>query len=492
MKEKEDIGYSRALVLKHNTLYKIIIAILILLIIAVLAFYFIYTNSQKTEYELGYISGETVAYYKQDTNPTREIGIAQMKIDYINNCSFSICYPELGIEEIDESILSHAKDLKRNFIEQYGNEEENAEAFFQHVDYRSYIDPDNTMRLVFIDCITNSDGVILTQKEYTHVFNLISGEELTSFQKIEDSDLNNNTFEPLQGEDVSSFVLLYSGDIVKFATTAVNVRSEQDLNSEVIGVVDEQEAIEVRSGDDEWETVVYNGNIGYVKTGYLSRKKNLHKPVELEVLDRGIDPNKPMVAITFDDGPNPKSTPRILDTLEQYNAVATFFDLGQLVNTYPDIVRREEAIGCEVGSHTYSHKNLNILSDEEIQDEIRNAQAAFKKALGHEVVLLRAPYGNANLKVKENLNYPLIKWNVDSLDWKTRNKTKIINKINEIKNFDGHIILLHSIYGATADAVEELVPQLINNGYQLVTVSELAYYKGYTILETATEYKNFN
>ncbi|MBR3280493.1 MAG: polysaccharide deacetylase family protein [Clostridia bacterium] len=494
MKENEDIAYSRALVLKHNTLYKIIIAILLILIFAVATFYFVFVNVNKENKEnidLVYPSGDLASYYKQDTNPTREVGIAQMKIDYINNCNFSICYPEVGIEEIDESILSHAKDLKRSFIESYNSEDENADIFYEHVDYRSYIDPSNTMRLVFVDCITNSDGIILTQKEYTHVYDLTNGDELTSYHKIEDTASKVSILEPLDGEDVSSFVFLYSGDVLKFATTAVNIRKEQSTNSEIIGTLNEKDPIEVRSGDDNWETVLYNGEVGYVKAGYLSRKKNLHKEIELEILDRGIDPNKPMVAITFDDGPNPNSTPRILDTLEQYNVVATFFDLGQLVNTYPDIVRREESIGCEVGSHTYSHKNLNILNDDEIKDEITNAQEAFKKALGHEVLLMRAPYGNANLKVKENTNYPIIKWNIDSLDWKTRNKTKILNQINKTTNFDGNIILLHSIYGATADAVEELIPQLLNKGYQLVTVSELAYYKGYTSLLTAEEYKQF-
>ena len=198
-----------------------------------------------------------------------------------------------------------------------------------------------------------------------------------------------------------------------------------------------------------------------------------------------------MVALTYDDGPNPISTPRILDTLEKYGVVATFFDLGQLVNTYPDIVRREEHIGCEVGSHTYSHKNLNTLTDEQIQTEIKKSELAFEKALGHNVKLLRPPYGNANLKVKENVEYPLIKWNVDSLDWKSRNKDKILKQIRQRVNYDGDIILMHSIYGSTADATEVLVPELIEQGYQLVTVSELAFYRGNSVLKTGMDYTDF-
>ena len=89
------------------------------------------------------------------------------------------------------------------------------------------------------------------------------------------------------------------------------------------------------------------------------------------------------------------------------------------------------------------------------------------------------------------MDYPFIKWNVDSLDWKSRNKNKILTQIRKTNNFDGHIILMHSIYGTTADATEVLVPELINKGYQLVTVSELAFYKGYTSLKTAEEYIKF-
>ena len=126
-----------------------------------------------------------------------------------------------------------------------------------------------------------------------------------------------------------------------------------------------------------------------------------------------------------------------------------------------------------------------------MQDEIANAEASFVKVLGHKPTLFRAPYGNANLKVRENWNYPIIKWNIDSLDWKSRNKDKILTEIRKIDKYDGCIILLHSIYSTTADAVEILVPELIDRGYQLVTISELAFYKGNTVLKTAEEYRSF-
>ena len=502
MKNKEEPEYSRALVPKHNTLYKIIIAVLIVIILILLGIYFgiikpNFNSSLNASGESISTSIPTVDLGKlnfEGVTTDREIGKSLMKIDYIDNCSFTISYPQIGIEEIDEKIINYARELKNLFLEKYQSSSNSETTYTEHIDYNSYLVDNDKMKLVFIDSVVKNDIEELSKNEYTYFFDLITGNELSNDNlSIVSSDINKGSkeFVPLNSENTEEFELLYSGDIVKYATTTLVVRKDKSTYAELLGTLKIGEAIEVRAVEDDWEQVVYNNQDGFVKNGYLTRKKNLQKNVELEIVDRGIDPNKPMVAITFDDGPNPKSTPRILDTLEQYGAVATFFDLGQLVNSYPDVVRREEAIGCEVGNHSYSHKNFNILTDEEIQEEIRNSEDAFIKVLGHKTTLFRLPYGNLNLKVKENLEYPLIKWNVDSLDWKSRNKNKILNQIRNTKDYDGKIILLHSIYSTTADAVEVLVPELIDKGYQLVTVSELAYYKGSKIIKTAQEYTHF-
>ncbi len=502
MKNKEEPEYSRALVPKHNTLYKIIIAVLIVIILVLLGVYFglikpnfnSATNTSGDDIATSVPVVELEKLNFEGVTVNREIGKTLMKIDYVDNCSFSISYPQIGIEEIDEKIIEHASELKDFFLEQYKSSSDSVNTYAEHIDYNSYLVDNDKMKLIFIDSIVLNDVEELSNNKYTYFFDLITGDELSSDNlSIVSNDINKGSkeFVPLVNEDVLEFELLYSGDIVKYATTTLVVRKDKSTYAEMLGTLKVGEAIEVRAVEDDWEHVVYNNEDGFVKNGYLTRKKNLQKDVELEIVDRGIDPSKPMVAITFDDGPSPKSTPRILDTLEQYGVVATFFDLGQLVNSYPDIVKREEAIGCEVGNHSYSHKNFNILTDEEIQEEIRNSEDAFIKVLGHKTTLFRLPYGNINLKVKENLEYPAIKWNVDSLDWKSRNKNKILTQIRNTKDYDGKIILLHSIYGTTADAVEVLVPELINKGYQLVTVSELAYYKGYKIIKTAQEYTHF-
>ncbi len=205
---------------------------------------------------------------------------------------------------------------------------------------------------------------------------------------------------------------------------------------------------------------------------------------------RELDPNKPMVAFTFDDGPDPKRSLQIIETFQEYDSLATFFDIGYLMERYPDTVKKEVEAGFEVGGHTYSHSNLNKLSKEEIQNEITKMEDVYKNITGLDLKYIRPPYGNANDVVKGAVSHPLINWNVDTLDWKSRNADKVVAEVKKIKNLDGKIILMHSIYGSTVDAVKRLVPELVEEGYQLVTVSELAYYKGYN-LENGKVYYGF-
>ncbi len=222
------------------------------------------------------------------------------------------------------------------------------------------------------------------------------------------------------------------------------------------------------------------------------KEENILDDIDTNKPSRVIDPTKPMVALTYDDGPNATTTNKILDILEKNNAVATFFELGNLVERYPDVVKREEAIGCEVGNHSYAHKNLNTLSKAQIQADMQKSENAFLNAIGHKTKLFRPPYGNANATVRATIEYPLINWNIDTLDWKSRNADKVIAHIRSFQSLDGRIILMHSIYNSTVKATEIIVPELISKGYQLVTISELAYYRGFETLSNGVIYREFN
>lgn len=204
---------------------------------------------------------------------------------------------------------------------------------------------------------------------------------------------------------------------------------------------------------------------------------------------RGLDPEKKMIALTFDDGPSRSLTPKFLDLLEQYGAVATFFECGNMLKANPQYLERMEELGCEVGNHTYSHPNLNSLSQEKVISQISDTDALIEEKLGHKAALVRAPYGNSNAKVREAIDRPIIYWTLDTLDWQSRNADAVFNKIAGY-SFDGCIVLMHSIHEPTYRACLKAIPWLIEQGYQLVTVSEMAECRGYD-LENGTVYYSF-
>lgn len=209
---------------------------------------------------------------------------------------------------------------------------------------------------------------------------------------------------------------------------------------------------------------------------------------KLESSEGGIDPNRPMVALTFDDGPGPR-TDELLEVLEKNNARATFFMLGEKAGRYGDTVKKMADIGCELGNHSYDHTNLTKLDDKGIQAQMGDTNNVLVQAAGQRATVMRPPYGAINDSVKKNVGMPMILWSIDTLDWKTRNVQSTIDNVMDNVG-DGDIILLHDIHTETIDASIKLIPKLIDAGYQLVTVSELAEARGIN-LENGTKYSQF-
>ena len=196
-----------------------------------------------------------------------------------------------------------------------------------------------------------------------------------------------------------------------------------------------------------------------------------------------------MVALTFDDGPG-YYTNDLLDLLEQYNAKATFFMIGQEVENYPSAVLREHEMGMEQGNHSWDHKTLTHLSPEDIEWEFRKTNDTISSITGDSIELFRAPGGGLNDDVYANsLGMKSILWSIDTLDWETKNAQQTYDTvINNVQ--DGDIILMHEIYEASLNAAKMIIPKLQEMGYQLVTVSELAAAKGVS-METGVSYAEF-
>lgn len=183
--------------------------------------------------------------------------------------------------------------------------------------------------------------------------------------------------------------------------------------------------------------------------------------------------SKPKVALTFDDGPDEDSTKEILDVLKENGAKATFFVLGEKCKENPELLKRMVEEEHEIGNHTYSHVNLKSASERKINEEIEKTNSLIASATGgYRPNLVRPPGGFCNKKIKNLIDYPLILWSVDTMDWNHKNADRTIDKVLKLTR-DGSIILMHDIYKESAEAVKVIVPKLIEKGFDLVTVSNL-------------------
>ena len=178
------------------------------------------------------------------------------------------------------------------------------------------------------------------------------------------------------------------------------------------------------------------------------------------------------LALTFDDGPRPGTTDRLLDGLKQRGASATFFLVGEQAALYPDLVRRIRDEGHQVGNHTLGHVRLEGEDPSALMREIEGNESLLKTILGGEGYWLRPPYGLIAPEIAARVQVPMVKWSVDPRDWESRDAEKITSAVKpNVK--DGSIILLHDIYGPSVDAALRLVDLLQEEGYLFVTVEEL-------------------
>ncbi len=195
-----------------------------------------------------------------------------------------------------------------------------------------------------------------------------------------------------------------------------------------------------------------------------------------------------MVALTFDDGPS-NYTNNILDTLTSYNAKATFMIVGQQLDYFSDELKREYALGMEIGSHTYDHTDLTSLTSEEIQAELSKNDEVIRALVAYTPAVLRPPGGAVDENVRGSVDRPMILWDVDTRDWESQDADSVAQIVlDNVK--PGSVILMHDLYESTAEAVATIVPELQARGYKMVTVSELCEAYGYT-MEAGKVYNQF-
>ena len=184
----------------------------------------------------------------------------------------------------------------------------------------------------------------------------------------------------------------------------------------------------------------------------------------------------PYIAMTYDDGPHPQNTPRLLDMLRERNIKATFYVVGRSVNMYPHIVRRMVAEGHEIGNHTWTHRKLTTLSDTNVRWEMNKTRDAIVAACGVQPRTMRPPYGalrqNQRAWIYREYGYPTILWDVDPEDWKRPGVSVVSSRIVH-RTGNGSIVLAHDLHKSTVDAMPTALDGLLRRGFRFVTVSQL-------------------
>ena len=221
-----------------------------------------------------------------------------------------------------------------------------------------------------------------------------------------------------------------------------------------------------QTGNAEGIGLLISDYFELINVAYLSEKDaKLYETIQGEK-------HKKVVALTFDDGPDGNTTPQALDILAKYHIKATFFVQGKNIAGNESILKRMKSEGHEVGNHSWNHPVLTKLSLEDAKKQITDTESAITSVLGTSSKLMRPPYGAISDDIRNSIDLSYILWNVDSLDWKSLNETKILTEIqHQVSN--GSIILMHDIHQPSINALPRVIEYLKEQGYSFVTVSEL-------------------
>lgn len=426
--------------------------------------------------------------YTADITNTRQIGQTQQITQDNANTYCTVNYPFVGMPAIDDAIKQEAEAIVARFNSDnadYVAASPETRAYLS-VDYQSYVTGDSIVSFIFDIQYTRPNSQTPVQEIVTHNYFLLTGTEI----KPEELFIGNYpelfSYKTLQYIDNNPE--LYSDD----------TSDKEQYNDNTSALAENFTNFSI-SGSGL--SLYFNpGRIAPDNFGCISFTIPTEEILPFMIYDpfievalplpntppqdetgesgiQGIDSSKPMIALTFDDGPNKGSTERILDVLENNGVHATFFIVGNRISYNKDIVKRAYELGCDIGSHSFDHAKLTELKKNGIKKEFSRTNDILKDVIGDTAHFVRTPYGSHTKQVLNAVDYPVILWNVDTEDWKSRNKKKILKRVIGKVN-DGDIILMHDIYDSTADAVEVMIPKLIEQGYQIVSISEMFEAKG--------------
>lgn len=406
--------------------------------------------------------------------PVKEYGSPASHIDMSEKIAIGIMYPETEAAFLNKAINQWIVSTVGKYTEEAESTPEGKGAAELTFSYESFMADEFTASIVMKG--TYFAPYMAHPEDIVKVFNA----DLKEQRLFEIGEL----FEGDAKEKIKELIMKKTGVAKEDADDGV-LDSAYLTKNELVVVLERGRYLPMSDGT---KTAVFN----YTEIAELLRRafeESDVKPeeeklsdIKTDAVEYNIDPDKPMIALTFDDGPS-AHTDRLLDIFAKYGGKGTFFVVGNLIDSRKSTLVRIAGEGHEIGNHSWNHRQLTNLSDDEVRDQIMMTRAKIYDVTGVDCKIVRPPYGACNDSVRAvgaALGVSYVNWSVDTLDWKTKNADAVYNEIMKDVS-DGAIILCHDLHKTTVDAMERVVPVLIKKGYQLVTVSQLMECKGKTI-----------
>ena len=410
----------------------------------------------------------------------KDFGVGDTFIQY-GDTSISINYPVTEISSVNEAIMAEVENIKKDFQTFLTEQEAKSGSVAElNTDYETYMANDK-LGSVYFETDMYLEGAAKSQHKISVLnFDFETGEVITPKDMIKNGGLEKlaelskkiitDNIDTIKAKDIddtglyaenenfSNLLLTYNGLKVLF--------NEYQIVSGTHGVVE--------------VNIPYNEIEDYLDIDQKGLAKGAVSPTDKEYSGEDIakkdeakeDTTAPMVALTFSDGPSDDYTNAILDTLKKNDAVGTFFVTGNRILHREWLLKRMEALGCEVGNHSMTHRNLENVSKSVALKEIKTTNTLIEKALKHTATVIEMPYFAEDCDATAEMESPVIDRSLDVEDWDGKTADEITSKVLEGAK-DGTIIALHDTEKNTAGALDGILKGLKAKGFRIVTVTEL-------------------
>ncbi len=375
-------------------------------------------------------------------------------IEYDDDVKIAINYPITNIRKVDNYISNYID----NVYNEFKNNNDEIKSKELNISY-SYDLIDNYISITLTSFISVNTEAHPTNEVYTIVYDKNKNKVLTLGNLINDNLLK------------SEIPKLKKQLIEKYKSCLILERIDSKINTDLknynLFSIDKNN---INIFFNPYE--ITNGSCNIISlTIPFKNNSKIEEVIEIVPNIIDFDLEKPAIALTFDDGPS-VYTKKIIKLLKKYDAVGTFFIIGNKVEQYKDTLKLMYEYGNEIGNHSYDHKWLTKLNDDDLSEEINKTQNIIKTITGFTPKLFRPTYGSVNNRLKKDINLDFIMWDIDTRDWEIKDYKKIASKtLSSIK--DGDIIIMHDIHERTYKALEIILPKLKKQGFQFVTVSQL-------------------